>query len=84
MPSSGSFRAPIIHHDDDPFLLLLLPLLQGGCAINAVMAIDYTGSNGDPRSPGSLHFMNPAAPNEYLQAITSTAEVREMRAATSE
>ena len=39
------------------------------------MGIDYTASNGDPRSPQSLHFMNPYEPNEYLQAIQSVGDV---------
>jgi hypothetical protein len=31
------------------------------------VAIDFTGSNGHPTSPNSLHFMGPA--NEYEGAI---------------
>ncbi|RYE84491.1 MAG: hypothetical protein EOO65_02170 [Methanosarcinales archaeon] len=40
-----------------------------------IVAVDYTGSNGDPRSPSSLHYFNPSAPNEYLQAITACSSV---------
>ena len=30
----------------------------GGCEMSLTMAIDFTGSNGDPRSPGSLHYLD--------------------------
>ena len=39
------------------------------------MAIDFTGSNGDPRSPQSLHYLNPRQPNEYVSALRSVGEV---------
>lgn len=39
------------------------------------IAIDFTGSNGDPRSPGSLHYINPQGFNEYLAAIWSVGNV---------
>ncbi len=34
-----------------------------------MVAIDFTQSNGDPKSPQSLHFMNPHAFNKYQEAI---------------
>ena len=33
--------------------------LRGGWAISMVCAIDYTGSNGEPSSPTSLHYLGP-------------------------
>lgn len=33
--------------------------LRSGWAISLVCAIDYTGSNGAPTSPSSLHFLGP-------------------------
>jgi hypothetical protein len=39
------------------------------------IAIDFTGSNGDPRTPTSLHFIDPSRPNEYQQAITAVGYV---------
>jgi hypothetical protein len=30
----------------------------GGCEISLVVAIDFTGSNGDPDMPNSLHYMS--------------------------
>lgn len=45
--------------------------LRGGLQLNMMVAIDFTGSNGVPHSPTSLHYMNPNAPNQYQQAILS-------------
>ncbi len=39
------------------------------------VAIDFTGSNGDPRSPQSLHYISPKGVNEYLSAIWSVGNV---------
>ena len=33
--------------------------IRGGCEINLNVAIDFTGSNGDPRKPGTLHYFHP-------------------------
>jgi hypothetical protein len=46
-----------------------------GLQLNLNVAIDFTGSNGDPRTPQSLHFMNPSQPNQYAQAIMSVGDV---------
>jgi hypothetical protein len=34
--------------------------LRSGWQINVMVAIDYTGSNGEPSSPKSLHFLGAA------------------------
>lgn len=39
------------------------------------VAVDFTGSNGDPRSPSSLHYISPQGVNEYLSAIWSVGNV---------
>lgn len=31
-------------------------LAQGGVELSFIVAVDYTGSNGDPRNPQSLHY----------------------------
>nr|XP_023648670.1 copine-3 isoform X2 [Paramormyrops kingsleyae] len=46
-----------------------LDYIMGGCQINFTVGVDFTGSNGDPRSPDSLHYINPQGHNEYLAAI---------------
>lgn len=52
-----------------------LDYIMGGCQINFTIAIDFTGSNGDPRSPESLHYINPEGFNEYLSAIWAVGNV---------
>lgn len=39
------------------------------------VGIDFTGSNGDPRSPESLHYMSPDGLNQYLNALWSVGQV---------
>lgn len=46
--------------------------VSGGCEINVVVAIDFTGSNGDPRKPGTLHYLHPdGRKNDYEKAISA-------------
>ncbi|KAK6490320.1 copine-3-like [Huso huso] len=52
-----------------------LDYIMGGCQINFTVGIDFTGSNGDPRSPESLHYISPQGLNEYLMAIWSVGLV---------
>ena len=42
--------------------------VSGGCELNVMVAIDFTGSNGDPRKPGTLHYLHRGEPevrNDY-------------------
>ena len=52
-----------------------LDYILGGCQINFTVGVDFTGSNGDPRHPKSLHYINPNKPNEYMRALTAVGEV---------
>ncbi|XP_031461525.1 copine-1 isoform X2 [Phasianus colchicus] len=52
-----------------------LDYVMGGCQINFTVGIDFTGSNGDPNSPDSLHYISPDGINEYLIAIWSVGSV---------
>ncbi|XP_030204375.1 copine-3 isoform X1 [Gadus morhua] len=52
-----------------------LDYIMGGCQLNFTIAIDFTGSNGDPRTPQSLHFIDPQGYNEYLAAIWAVGSV---------
>lgn len=45
-----------------------LEYVFGGCSINLVVAVDFTGSNGQPSDPNSLHSRDPQR-NQYLQAL---------------
>ena len=51
-----------------------LEYVFGGCEIDLTLAIDFTLSNGDPRSRDSLHFFDPNK-NQYLQAIQSVGSI---------
>ncbi|XP_056269736.1 copine-1-like isoform X4 [Pseudoliparis swirei] len=52
-----------------------LDYVMGGCQINFTVGIDFTGSNGDPRSPDSLHYMSPDGLNQSLSALWSVGNV---------
>ncbi|KAM4606673.1 copine-3-like isoform 2-T2 [Polymixia lowei] len=52
-----------------------LDYIMGGCQLNFTIAIDFTGSNGDPKSPQSLHYIDPRGYNEYLAAIWAVGMV---------
>uniref|UniRef100_A0A3B4ZN83 Copine-3 n=1 Tax=Stegastes partitus TaxID=144197 RepID=A0A3B4ZN83_9TELE len=52
-----------------------LDYIMGGCQINFTIAIDFTGSNGNPTLPQSLHYINPQGYNEYLAAIWAVGNV---------
>jgi len=51
--------------------------LSGGCEINTCVAIDFTGSNGDPRKPGTLHYIHRdgVSLNCYEKAITALVSI---------
>jgi hypothetical protein len=51
-----------------------LDYVFGGCQISLSIAIDFTASNGYPRSKSSLHYFNPKT-NPYLSAIQSIGGV---------
>jgi len=54
-----------------------LQYLRAGLEIQLVVAIDFTGSNGDPSSRNSLHAMNKRGGNDYQRAIRQVMEVLE-------
>lgn len=43
--------------------------------MNFVVAIDFTGSNGNPTQPSSLHYIHPQRPNQYSLAIQVSLNV---------
>lgn len=51
-------------------------LQHASLSMRFIIAIDFTGSNGDPRAPQSLHFnADPARPNEYVRSLRSVGSV---------
>ncbi|XP_024976741.1 protein BONZAI 1-like [Cynara cardunculus var. scolymus] len=53
-----------------------LDYLSGGCELNFMVAIDFTASNGNPRLPDSLHYIDHSGrPNAYQKAIQEVGDV---------
>ncbi|KAK9120237.1 hypothetical protein Scep_018330 [Stephania cephalantha] len=53
-----------------------LDYIAGGCELNFMVAIDFTASNGNPRLPDSLHYIDPSGRlNAYQRAISEVGEV---------
>ncbi|KAK2149260.1 hypothetical protein LSH36_458g02009 [Paralvinella palmiformis] len=52
-----------------------LDYIFGGLDIHFTVGIDFTASNGDPRTPQSLHYINPYQPNDYQKAIQAVGTV---------
>ncbi|KAK9146822.1 hypothetical protein Sjap_006725 [Stephania japonica] len=53
-----------------------LDYISNGFELNFMVAVDFTGSNGDPRSPASLHYLDPSGYlNSYQNAILEVGEV---------
>ncbi|OMO94734.1 C2 calcium-dependent membrane targeting [Corchorus capsularis] len=53
-----------------------LDYLAAGFELNFMVAIDFTASNGNPRLPDSLHYIDPSGrPNAYQKAIYEVGEV---------
>ena len=51
-----------------------LDYLRGGMQINLTVAIDFTGSNGVPNMPNSLHYLSPNL-NQYETAIRACGDI---------
>lgn len=56
-------------------LYSFLDYIMGGCQVNFTVGVDFTASNGNPLEPSSLHFIDPARPNEYTQALMAVGQV---------
>ena len=53
-----------------------IEFLRGGLEVSLMVAIDFTGSNGDPKSKSSLHYINPdGSDNAYMKAIRSVGSI---------
>ena len=53
-----------------------LDYIKGGTQVNFTVAVDFTGSNGHPSDPNSLHYINPTgAPNQYQTAIQAVGGI---------
>ncbi|XP_045581544.1 copine-8 isoform X3 [Procambarus clarkii] len=52
-----------------------LDYIRGGTQINFTVAVDFTASNGDPRTPNSLHYRQPGVDNQYSLAIKAVGQI---------
>lgn len=52
-----------------------LDYIRGGTQIHFTVAVDFTASNGDPRTQGSLHYRQAGVDNQYSLAIKSVGEI---------
>uniref|UniRef100_A0A0E0NFM2 C2 domain-containing protein n=1 Tax=Oryza rufipogon TaxID=4529 RepID=A0A0E0NFM2_ORYRU len=53
-----------------------LDYISAGCQLNFMVAVDFTASNGNPRLPDSLHYIDPTGrPNAYQRAILEVGDV---------
>ena len=78
-PSAPSTPSPPIEQFSNMVVAMPPPVpptfvdyVSGGCQLNVSVAIDFTGSNGDPRKPGTLHYLHKDGQlNDYEKAISS-------------
>uniref|UniRef100_A0A6N2LWT5 C2 domain-containing protein n=1 Tax=Salix viminalis TaxID=40686 RepID=A0A6N2LWT5_SALVM len=53
-----------------------LDYVSSGFELNFMVAVDFTASNGNPRNPDSLHYIDPSGQlNSYQQAIMEVGQV---------
>ncbi|XP_023339050.1 copine-3 [Eurytemora carolleeae] len=53
-----------------------LEYISKGTMLNFTLAVDFTGSNGAPSNPTSLHYRDPSGkPNQYLTSIHAVGEI---------
>ncbi|KAF0891980.1 hypothetical protein E2562_011356 [Oryza meyeriana var. granulata] len=53
-----------------------LDYISSGSQLNFMVAVDFTASNGNPRLPDSLHYIDPTGrPNAYQRAILEVGDV---------
>jgi len=71
--NSGIVKLTEIKFDRIPSFL---DYIQEGLQLNFTLAVDFTGSNGNPSNPKSLHYKDPSgSPNQYVSAIQAVGEI---------
>lgn len=70
--SAGQIRVESFH---SKIQHTFLDYIRGGLNLSVITCIDFTGSNGIPTSPQSLHYRSGATLNQYQKAITSVCSI---------
>ena len=71
--NSGTLILKSIRVESNP---TFLDYLHGGLQVNFTVAIDFTGSNGNPSDTDSLHYRDPnGRPNQYVTAIKAVGDI---------
>ncbi|KAL4637280.1 hypothetical protein ACB092_03G066600 [Castanea dentata] len=88
--SGANLTLPSSHHGRDKVLkgqlfvdqfcekqqYSFLDYISSGSELNFIVAVDFTASNGNPRNPDSLHYIDPSGRlNSYQRAILEVGEV---------
>ncbi|XP_075667004.1 protein BONZAI 3-like [Castanea sativa] len=88
--SGANLTLPSPHHGHDKVLkgqlfvdqfcekqqYSFLDYISSGFELNFMVAVDFTASNGNPRNPDSLHYIDPSGQlNSYQRAILEVGEV---------
>ncbi|XP_056166186.1 protein BONZAI 3-like isoform X1 [Syzygium oleosum] len=88
--NGANFTFPASHHGHEKVLksqlfvdqfcekeqYSFLDYISSGFELNFMVAVDFTASNGNPRNPDSLHYIDPSGRyNSYQQAIMEVGEV---------
>lgn len=65
------------HSFNVAFFSFLMLILLGfhSTQLNCTIAIDFTASNGNPMTPGTLHYIDPRHPNQYASALQAVGEI---------
>jgi hypothetical protein len=53
----------------------ILDYINGGCKLQLFVAIDFSGSNGDPNKTGTLHHVDEFQKNYYEKALTAVGNI---------
>ncbi|KAK4751252.1 hypothetical protein SAY87_004734 [Trapa incisa] len=65
-----------VHQFNEHQQFCFLDYISSGFELNFMVALDFTASNGNPRNPDSLHYMDPNGNlNSYQQAIMEVGQV---------
>lgn len=77
---NGKFAGKILFDNfSQQKIYSMVDLISSGMEFNLYIAMDFTGSNGHPTSPKSLHYMNPSGQyNEYQKGILAVGSILEL------